>query len=167
MFGFNKPLLGSGLLLSSLHDQDDFYDVFIRDLKKAKQEVIIESPFISYKRLNYLLTTLSKLIRHDVRVVINTKHPDEQNNSFSRAGEYIALLQDAGIKVLFTGGHHRKLAIIDKHILYEGSLNILSQNDSCEVMRRISSRQLTGQMLDFLNLDRFYGVELLRNNNER
>jgi len=156
MFGLNKSHVSCGLLKSSLHDQDDFYDVFISDLKKAKQEVIIESPFISYKRPNFLLPNLSSLNRRNVRVVINTKHPDEQNNSYSRVGECIALLQDAGVKVLFTGGHHRKLAIIDKHILYEGSLNILSQNDSCEIMRRIESKIVVNDTVKFLRLGRYY-----------
>jgi hypothetical protein len=39
------------------------------------------------------------------------------------------MLQKLGVQVLYTSGHHRKLAIIDREILYEGSLNIPSQND--------------------------------------
>ena len=38
--------------------------------------------------------------------------------------------------------------------LYEGSLNILSQNDSCEIMRRIESTQLAWQMARFIGVDR-------------
>ena len=71
------------------------------------------------------------------------------------AEQTIAVLQDMGISVLFTGSHHRKLAVIDSRILYEGSLNILSQNDSCEVMRRIESEQLAQQMMSFIGLSRF------------
>ena len=48
----------------------------------------------------------------------------------------IHTLQELDVTVLMTVGHHRKIAIVDD-ILYEGSLNILSQNDSCELMRRI------------------------------
>jgi hypothetical protein len=67
----------------------------------------------------------------------------------------IALLQDIGVEILFTGGHHRKLAIFDRAILWEGSLNALSQNDSCEVMRRMESEDLAKQMLDFTGLTKF------------
>lgn len=35
------------------------------------------------------------------------------------------ILQQLGIEVLITGGHHRKLAIIDRQILYKGSLNMI------------------------------------------
>ena len=64
-------------------------------------------------------------------------------------------LAEMGVKVLFTDCHHRKLAIIDREILYEGSLNILSQGASCEVMRRIESCQLVEQMLSFFNIGKY------------
>lgn len=148
MFGFNKSPAKSGLLQSSLHDQDDFYKVFEQNLSRAKYEVINESPFISYKRLNYLLPILNDLVNRNVKIVINTKHPEEQT-SLSGSGECIKLLQDVGVKVLFTGGH-KKLALIDKHILYVGSLNILFQNDSCEIMRRIDSKLEANRMINFI-----------------
>jgi hypothetical protein len=64
-------------------------------------------------------------------------------------------LQHMGVQVLYTGYHHRKLAILDRAILYEGSLNILSQNKSSEVMRRIESVSLAWQMVRFTGIDRF------------
>jgi hypothetical protein len=63
----------------------------------------------------------------------------------------IHTMQQMGVRVLYTVKHHRKLAIIDD-VLWEGSLNILSQNDSCEIMRRIKSRSLVMEMVRFLGL---------------
>lgn len=48
--------------------------------------------------------------------------------------------------VLYTVKHHRKLAIIDGEILYEESVNILPQIDSCEIMRRTVSQQLANEL---------------------
>jgi hypothetical protein len=61
-----------------------------------------------------------------------------------------------GVEILYTGNHHRKLAIVNRKILYEGSLNILSQSDSCEVMRRIESTGLAEQMIRFIGLKKWY-----------
>ncbi len=123
----------------------------------ARHEVVIESPFISLRRLKYLLPIFRKLARRKVRIIINTKPSEEQAEYGIQATECIALLQQLGVEVLITGGHHRKLAIIDRQILHEGSLNILSQNDSCEVMRRIQSEQLATQMIDFIGIGKFLG----------
>ncbi len=158
MLGLRNNQVSSELASSSLLSQNDFYGVFVKDLSKAKREVIIESPFISLRRLNYLIPIFRQLIRRGVRVIVNTKPLEEQDASYGRqAEECIALLVELGVEVLATGGHHRKLAIIDRQILYEGSLNILSQNDSCEIMRRIYSEQLAIQMINFVGISKFIG----------
>lgn len=54
-----------------------------------------------------------------------------------------------------SGNHHRKLAILDREILWEGSLNILSQAYSREVMRRTHGKKFAGEMFEFLKLGRF------------
>jgi phosphatidylserine/phosphatidylglycerophosphate/cardiolipin synthase-like enzyme len=156
MFGLRKLQRSDELAASRLLDQGSFYQALVSDLIQARREVIIESPFLSYKRLDHLLPILHKLAKRNVRVIINTKHPTEQDTDYRQQAELcIVRLQEAGADVLFTGGHHRKLAIIDRKILYEGSLNILSQNDSCEVMRRICSKQLANQMIEFIGINRF------------
>jgi phosphatidylserine/phosphatidylglycerophosphate/cardiolipin synthase-like enzyme len=156
MLGLRKLQRSDELGASRLLNQDSFYQVLVSDLVQARQEVIIESPFLSSRRLDHLLPILHKLAKRNVRVIINTKLPTEQDTDYRQQAELCILrLQEAGADVLFTGGHHRKLAIIDRKILYEGSLNILSQNDSCEVMRRICSEKLSNQMIKFIGINRF------------
>ena len=36
---------------SKLHDETTFYQAFIKDLKNCRKEIIIESPFISCRRM--------------------------------------------------------------------------------------------------------------------
>ena len=158
MLWFNRhPDTASGLIGSSLYDGDTFYTRFASDLKNCHSEVIIESPFITSRRLDLLIPSLQKLKSKCVKVTINTRDPETHDDENMRREARFALskLQHMGVNVLFTDGHHRKLAIIDRSILYEGSLNILSQNNSCEVMRRIESAQLAWQMIRFIKIDDF------------
>lgn len=105
--------------------------------------------------MNQLLPTLEKLKARKVRIVVNTRDPHEHDEGYHRedAHRAIAKLQHAGVHVLYTGGHHRKLVIVDRKILYEGSHNVLSQNNSAEVMRRIESTQLAWEMIRFVGFD--------------
>jgi phosphatidylserine/phosphatidylglycerophosphate/cardiolipin synthase-like enzyme len=140
------------LLTSRLYDQDDFYPAFLKDLSRCQSEAIIESPFITLKRTAKLLPVIKKLRRRGVLVVINTRDPQEHGEFLcSEASQAVAILHDLGVTVYYTGGHHRKLAVLDRHILWEGSLNILSQNDSCEIMRRIDSKSIAGATLSFIS----------------
>ena len=140
---------------SVLFDNNTFYRAFERDLRRARQSVIIESPFITRRRMEHLLPLLMKLRHKGVRIVVNTRNPEDHNEEYAiQAEDAVAAMQDIGIKVLYTVKHHRKLAIIDEEVLWEGSLNILSQGDSCEIMRRTVSDGLARQMLHFTKLDR-------------
>ena len=62
----------------------------------------------------------------------------------------ICFFESVGSQVLLVNGrHHRKLAMIDRKILWEGSLNILSQTYSREFMRRIESKELTNELFQY------------------
>ena len=102
-----------------------------------------------------LLPVLKKLKNRHVRVIINTRAPSEHDTYLRHEAEQaLATLQAIGVQVIFTSSHHRKIAIVDRNILWEGSLNILSQNKSLEVMRRIESTPLAWQMIRFARLDK-------------
>jgi hypothetical protein len=122
----------------SLYDHSTFFPRFLQDLEQCKTEVIIESPFITISRVNALLPHLKKLRRKNISILINTRNPAEHDFEYGKqASIAIARLQDYGVQVLYTTKHHRKLAIIDRKVVWEGSLNILSYTNSCEIMRRI------------------------------
>lgn len=117
------------LFESSLFNEDTFYDQFVTDLHKATEQVIIESPYITLKRLKSLLHVLTHLKSKRVSIFIITRSPQEHDVTKAKQSEFgIRWLENMGIQVLLeSGGHHRKLAIIDREILYERNLNILSQ----------------------------------------
>ena len=139
----------------SLYDQNTFYPAVLRDIRNAGTVVIIESPFLTKRRVDSILPELNRLIRRKVRVILNTKPFEEhQGTLLDQAIESVAALQDVGVEVYMTVGHHRKLIFIDNRIMWEGSLNMLSQNDSCEFMRRIDSEEDTMSTIKFLRLDR-------------
>lgn len=137
---------------SRLYNQNTFYDAFLKDLRSAKLLVIIESPYITKKRMQQLLPSLRKLRYKGIRIIVNTKPFNEHEPIYREQAIWaVSIMQDMGIDVLLTCGHHRKLAIIDD-ILWEGSLNILSQNDSCEIMRRIKSKSIANEMIKYTRL---------------
>lgn len=141
---------------SSLYDETTFYRAFLRDLESCREEVIIESPFITTDRMKTLKPTFERLVNKGVKVYVITRDPREHSNGYEvQSEEEIQYFEALGVQVLLcVGNHHRKLAILDKKILWEGSLNILSQTHSREIMRRIDNEELTLEMFNFLNLGR-------------
>ena len=142
---------------SSLFNEHTFYQRFYHDLLRCKAEVVIESPYISCKRMSELYPILEKLIRRRVKVYVVTRNPKEHLRDLAQQAEIeIQRFERLGVQVfLCFGGHHRKLAVLDRKILWEGSLNILSQTRSREVMRRIEGESYAREMLAFTKIEKY------------
>ena len=149
-----NKLCSHGLPSSTLHNESVFYKALKRDLKRAESYVIIECPFMTERRVKELLPILRKLNKRNVKVRINTRNPYHHDGQLRfQAFRCIKLLKEAKVKLrTYNDMRHRKLCIIDGEILWEGSLNILSQSCSKEVMRRTVSRQTCQQMMKFTGL---------------
>jgi len=142
---------------SQLHDEKTFYDAFVCDLSNCKTEVIIESPFITSSRMKVFRLVFKKMLEKGVKIYVFTRDPSEHDYEMAYQAEIeIQNFEKVGVQTLIcTGSHHRKLAILDRSILWEGSLNILSQNHSREIMRRIDSKEMAEELFDFLEFRKF------------
>lgn len=145
------------LLISRLYTENTFYHRFTQDLLECKKEVIIESPYITKGRMKGFRSVFNKILRKGVKIYIFTRDPQEHELKMAHEAEAeIQNFERSGVQTfLCSGNYHRKLAIIDREILWEGSLNILSQAYSHEIMRRIDGKETATEMFDFLNLSRF------------
>lgn len=136
-----------------LYNEKTFYPAFVRDLLRAKKEVIIYCPFITKYRSEFFCKTFES-IKRNVPVFIFTR-PIEEHDYFARAEIKCALkdYEEAGVTIIYLPGLiHEKAAIIDRRILWEGSLNILSQRDSKEMMRRTDNEEIVIQIMTFLDI---------------
>jgi phosphatidylserine/phosphatidylglycerophosphate/cardiolipin synthase-like enzyme len=140
---------------SSLYNENTFYKKFMSDLANAREEVTIESPFITIKRAGMFIHLFEKLLAKGVKIYIVTRDPRENENEMAMQAEnVIQIFEIIGVQtIICSGNHHRKLAILDRKILWERSLNILSQFNSREIMRRIYSKKNTDHMFHFLTFN--------------
>lgn len=142
---------------SRLFDERTFYEAFLKDVRNCQKEVIIESPFITYERARIFLPIFQELLNKGIPIYIFTRDPKEHYEGMEVQSEIIIRkFEEMGVQTfLCLGNHHRKLAILDRDILWEGSLNILSQTRSREIMRRIEGNQTAQEMFDFLKFEKF------------
>jgi len=149
--------LSPDLIHSRLFDDQTFYAQFVKDLKCCKHEVIIESPYIASTRMLSLIRTFEILVTKKVKVYVVTRNPEDHDLTMKlQAEQEIRKLETIGVQVILSGEYsHRKLAILDRRFLWEGSLNILSQNCSREIMRRIDSEVQAKECFKFINLGKY------------
>lgn len=158
----NKVNLEDSFNPNELFNQDSFYPAFIKDIFTAEKEIIIISPFITHERINTFIPIFNYLIRQGIRIIIATRSPKlHDDNLKQQSKEIIKELEDIGITVLpLPIPIHQKLAFVDRKIIWEGSLNILSQRNSYEIMRRFVGSDAAGQLLSFLGFDKNLGNDI-------
>lgn len=98
-----------------------------------------------------------RFLSKGVKIYIITRDPKDHDLPLEYQSEAeIRNFEAIGVQTLICqGNHHRKLAILDRKVLWEGSLNILSQANSREIMRRMDSEDIATEMFDFLKLKNF------------
>ncbi|GEM_PF-822304 len=90
------------------------------DLRIARKSVIIESPFLRTARAERFIPIFHRLKKRGVAILLNTKPLEEYDEIYKlQVQKSLSSLQSAGVDVLFTVKHHRKLAIIDRKIIYD------------------------------------------------
>ena len=125
----------------AVFNQRSFYPHLIRDLKTAEKEVIFISGYMSTNRIEKLIPHITDLLSKGVSITIITKPPREQKSRQDELEELHQRLSNMGLEVLQHYGVHEKIAAIDGHILYAGSLNALSfDHRSNEMMIRTDSK---------------------------
>ena len=64
-----SPKSSTALLSSQLYDENTFYHKFTQDLLQSRQEVIIESPYITSGRMKGFRSVFNKILAKGVKIV--------------------------------------------------------------------------------------------------
>ncbi len=141
--------------------QIHFYRLLSSDILKARNCIIIYSPFITSDRLAFLLPQLQAAIERGVQIYIITKALSER----TKAGELAAIreiekqLSEIGVTVIHKLRMHEKLVFIDDDITWSGSLNPLSFSNTQEIMERRKSKTVLMDYFQILRLQELRAVQ--------
>lgn len=128
-----------------------FYPAFLKDLTRARETIVIFSPFATSAGTARWVDSLRAALARGVKTRIVTRPPEEFGGGWSgEVTELIQALRDLGIIVDLRARMHEKIAILDGRILWHGSLNILSHRDTHESMLRLESPAACQQLGRFL-----------------
>ena len=147
----DPPVLNFDMSKSGIFTEGTFYEAFRKDLMDAKESIVIFSPYITQNGTSRWMDILTHKVSQDVRVRLVALPPGEQGGVLEHGlKENIQDIIGTGIVVDLRSGMHEKFAIIDKSILWIGSLNIFSHRKTSESMLRIPSESVCQQMAQFV-----------------
>ena len=135
----------------TLYTERNFFAAFFADLRNAIREIVIVSPFLTANRAQQFFNLFRTKTAEGIEVRIFTRTLKEQQGDMAQqAGMVFEELKRIGVQVVERRGLHEKFAFLDRHVAWEGSLNILSQSEgrSTEHMRRLPFAKTCEELIE-------------------
>jgi hypothetical protein len=130
-----------------IYGTQSFASVMRQDFECAKESILIVSPFIRKRRSENVLEWLQPAHAGGIAIRMVTRPPENYGaEAGATVAACIAHLRSAGMKVTERAAIHQKFVLIDKRIVWYGSLNLLSYGASEESLMRLASREVAAEL---------------------
>lgn len=123
-----------------LYGNESYKEPFLKDLLAAEHSVVISVPQIKFKYKPAIMGTLSSLIGRGIEVIVHVKN----------LGYTETELANAGIELLCNQEQSIQCAIIDKSIVWYGSINFFGYNSDDSNIMRIADSKVAEEMIGAL-----------------
>lgn len=136
-------------VVKSIFDSRNYRETYASDIQSAKTELVISSPGLGSQRVWLFLKNISSLQEMGVKVTVLTMsagaYPEDMAEHQERL---ISVLRDSGISVHVDDQCHEHFAIIDKCIVWYGSMNFLSREKDDDNLMRINDKSIAQELLE-------------------
>lgn len=135
---------------NSIFDSQNYFDVFEKDVVSASKSIVISSPSFSFKKVNWLCAESEHLQLRGVSVVVLTLDPEDYpEDGRDQHKSHIEHLISAGVNVITRHKYRERFAIIDKSLVWYGSMTLLSNEKEDDSLMRISNPAIAEELLEF------------------
>ncbi len=134
--------------IDTIFDEHSFLPVYRNDIVHAQREVLIVSPFVTKRRVMQMLQYFSAIVGIRVKITVITRPVEDFSEKNKLALEQIFnLLKNVGINISFKSNIHQKFAVIDKRLVWYGSVNLLSFGRAKESIMRLESPSIASKLM--------------------
>lgn len=134
---------------NAIYDYESYGEIFTKDLRQAQKEIIISSPAISSKKVEAMISDLMEKQICGVNIIIVTWEPDIYG--YGDGGHWAELherMRKAGFLVNLVSDHCEHFTIIDREIVWYGSMNFLSKADLEDNLMRVISKEIAAELME-------------------
>lgn len=140
--------------VGTIFNQQSFFPVLSHDMAQAQKEILVVSPYLSKGRVNQMKRLFWTVISKGACVVVITRPPESfAEASRHKTAELVKSLVAGGVRVVLKERIHQKFSVIDRRVVWYGSINLLSYGRSEESMMRFENREIAEELLLDLEQD--------------
>ena len=134
---------------NAIYDMESYSDVFWKDIAEAKHDVIISSPTLNNEKVKRIILELENKQELGIKATVVTWHPDVYKYGRDDVRmDLLERLRKAGFEIRFVEENCEHFAVIDKEIVWYGSVNLLSKEDAEDNLMRVCSKDIAAELLE-------------------
>jgi phosphatidylserine/phosphatidylglycerophosphate/cardiolipin synthase-like enzyme len=134
--------------VADIQDERGFYETFSGHLNQAIHSIWIWAPWTTPRRVKSLLPVLADAVDRGVRVRLFVRDPGDSLQGRPDYQRYLAELRLVLDTVVEVNVMHQKIVVIDEKTVLLGSLNVLSQSWTREVMLVMQGAHFARKLLE-------------------
>ena len=131
----------SSVVENQIFNGSTFYRPYASDLTKAKHSIVISSPKLYRTEKNPLVTLLKELAQQGIEILITTAAENEQT----------AFIQSKGLSVKVKPKLSLYTTIIDKEVVWYGSINTLGYASKDDNMIKVTDIYLANELIEMIH----------------
>ena len=131
----------SSVVENQIFNGSTFYRPYTSDLTKAKRSIVISSPKLYRTEQNPLVTLLKELAQQGIEILITTVAENEQT----------AFIQSKGLSVKVKPKLSLYTTIIDKEVVWYGSINTLGYASKDDNMIKVTDIYLANELIKMIH----------------
>lgn len=133
--------ISSSIAENQIFNGSTFYRPYTSDLTKAKRSIVISSPKLYRTEQNPLVTLLKELAQQGIEILITTVAENEQT----------AFIQSKGLSVKVKPKLSLYTTIIDKEVVWYGSINTLGYASKDDNMIKVTDIHLANELIKMIH----------------
>ena len=131
----------SSVVENQIFNGSTFYRPYTSDLTKAKRSIVISSPKLYRTEKNPLVTLLKELAQQGIEILITTAAENEQT----------VFIQSKGLSVKVKPKLSLYTTIIDKEVVWYGSINTLGYASKDDNMIKVTDIYLANELIEMIH----------------
>lgn len=131
----------SSVVENQIFNGSTFYRPYTSDLTKAKRSIVISSPKLYRTEQNPLVTLLKELAQQGIEILITTATENEQT----------VFIQSKGLSVKVKPKLSLYTTIIDKEVVWYGSINTLGYASKDDNMIKVTDIYLANELIKMIH----------------
>ena len=132
-----------------IYDFESYIEVYKKDLESANKEIIISSPGINKNKIETMIDIWRNVQERGTKVIVLTLNPEKYpKERIEATAQLIQMMKNNGVLVEIRQQMHEHYAIIDREVVWYGSMNLLSREREDDNLMRIRNAEIAGELLE-------------------